>query len=277
MNPQSAQRKTLLAMLLAVSFLTLSQTACAEEKVFKIIDTEVHLDMVKNVNRDSPVDYYINAGESDGLNESMLLDVFREVEIKDKNTGKKNKIMLPVGEIKTIRLGRDISISRISSLVSTANTPVLKYKSVMIGDYVIPKQKAEDLNINNSAPQINKNNKASSAETILEPSTILFKYHQWQLSEEATVMLSKIYEQISKVDEYRIFIEGHTDNSGGEEYALRLSEMRAQTIANYFIKTKGVPKKRVSFKGLGAENPTTSNDTEEGRTKNRRAVISFTK
>lgn len=276
MNLQSAQRKTLLALLIAGSFLTLSQAACAEEKVFKIIDTEVHLDLVKNVNRDSPVDYYINAGEIDGLNESMLLDVFREVEIKDKNTGQKNKIMIPVGEIKIIRIGRDISISRISSLVSTADNPVLKYRSVMIGDYVIPKQRAEDLNINNSSPQINQNN-ASSAEAVLEPSTILFKYHQWQLSEETTVMLSKIYEQLSKVDGYRIFIEGHTDNSGGEEYNLRLSEMRAQTIADYFVKTKGVPKKRVSFKGYGAEKPTTSNDTEEGRSKNRRAVVSFTK
>lgn len=277
MNPQSAQRKTLLALLIAGYFLTLSQTACAEDKLFRIINTEVHLDMVKNVNRDSPVDYYVNAGEIDGLYESMLLDVFREVEIKDKNTGHKNKIMLPVGEIKIIRLGRDISISRTSSLVSAADTPVLKYRSVMIGDYVIPKQKAEDLNINNSAQQINKNNNASPAETILEPSTILFKYHQWQLSEEATELLSKTYDQLSKVDEYRIFIEGHTDNSGGEEYNLRLSEMRAQTIADYFVKTKGVPKKRVSFKGYGAEKPTVSNDTEEARAKNRRAVVNFTK
>lgn len=67
----------------------------------------------------------------------------------------------------------------------------------------------------------------------------------------------------------RIEIGGHTDAEGSESYNLRLSENRAKAVAEYLI-SKGVSEKRIQFKGYGKSCPIDTNETEEGRAKNRR-------
>lgn len=68
-------------------------------------------------------------------------------------------------------------------------------------------------------------------------------------------------------------IQGHTDNVGKKEYNLELSEKRAIAVMNYFI-SKGVPKERLTAKGYGISRPLASNDTDDGRAKNRRVQLS---
>ena len=69
-----------------------------------------------------------------------------------------------------------------------------------------------------------------------------------------------------------IEIGGHTDNTGNSEKNLRLSEERAKTVRDYLIK-HGIDAKRVIAKGYGDTKPIASNDTEEGRKRNRRTEI----
>ncbi|MDP4267189.1 MAG: OmpA family protein [Bacteroidota bacterium] len=69
-----------------------------------------------------------------------------------------------------------------------------------------------------------------------------------------------------------IEIGGHTDNTGNSEKNLRLSEERAKVVRDYLIK-HGIDAKRVSAKGYGDTKPIASNDTEEGRKKNRRTEV----
>ena len=64
-------------------------------------------------------------------------------------------------------------------------------------------------------------------------------------------------------------IGGHTDNIGSDEYNLDLSIRRAKSVINYLIK-HGVKKDRLSAKGYGEKQPILNNNTEEGRSKNRR-------
>lgn len=64
-------------------------------------------------------------------------------------------------------------------------------------------------------------------------------------------------------------IQGHTDNVGLPEDNQTLSEKRSLAVQKYLIE-KGVPSERLQARGYGATVPVASNDSEEGRSKNRR-------
>lgn len=70
-----------------------------------------------------------------------------------------------------------------------------------------------------------------------------------------------------------ILIEGHTDNTGPLALNMRLSQMRAESVRSYLI-SKNVRASRLGAKGYGSSVPIASNDTAEGRDKNRR--VEFT-
>ncbi|MEM6708390.1 MAG: OmpA family protein [Pseudomonadota bacterium] len=74
-------------------------------------------------------------------------------------------------------------------------------------------------------------------------------------------------------------IEGHTDDTGAESYNQQLSERRAQSVYNYLINQAGIPAARLTYVGYGESRPISSNDTNEGRQRNRRvsAVLSATR
>ena len=90
-------------------------------------------------------DFYINGGKDDGITESMVLDVYREKTVPDPDTGKSFEISVLVGQVKVISLFKDIAVTRIISLTSSDSTPVIRYRTVMLGDYVIPAVDGFDL------------------------------------------------------------------------------------------------------------------------------------
>jgi outer membrane protein assembly factor BamA len=72
----------------------------------------------------------------------------------------------------------------------------------------------------------------------------------------------------------QITIEGHTDNVDSHEWNMRLSINRARAVRDYLI-NKGVEKDRLRYMGYGPDRPIATNDTEEGREKNRRVEFSI--
>jgi len=67
---------------------------------------------------------------------------------------------------------------------------------------------------------------------------------------------------------------GHTDNIGDDKANQKLSESRALSVKQYIV-SKGVPAARISAVGYGASKPIASNESEEGRQKNRRTEVSI--
>lgn len=67
-------------------------------------------------------------------------------------------------------------------------------------------------------------------------------------------------------------IQGYTDNRGNAEFNRRLSENRARAVKHYMV-SKGVPESRLTTRGYGIENPVATNDTAEGRARNRRVEL----
>ncbi|MBP5397732.1 MAG: OmpA family protein [Bacteroidales bacterium] len=70
----------------------------------------------------------------------------------------------------------------------------------------------------------------------------------------------------------KIEVSGHTDNVGGAAYNQKLSEARAKAVYEYFV-SKGVNADRLSYAGYGMTRPIATNDTPEGREKNRRVEL----
>ncbi|HEX9869691.1 MAG TPA: OmpA family protein [Candidatus Tectomicrobia bacterium] len=72
---------------------------------------------------------------------------------------------------------------------------------------------------------------------------------------------------------YRVQVEGHTDSIGSDTYNQRLSQRRADSVKRYLVQHFRIPADRLVVKGLGESNPMASNDTPEGRDKNRRVEV----
>lgn len=98
---------------------------------------------------------------------------------------------------------------------------------------------------------------------------ILFEFDKSTMLQQSYSDLMRLYILLRKHPRMRIEIRGHTDSKGTDSYNQRLSEKRAQAVANYLIE-KGIPERRIRYKGYGKSLPIDNNDTEEGRAKNRR-------
>jgi outer membrane protein OmpA-like peptidoglycan-associated protein len=82
-------------------------------------------------------------------------------------------------------------------------------------------------------------------------------------------ILNQIRDILLKYPSYNLVISGHTDNTGSAPFNQKLSEDRARACYDYLI-TRGVSPRRLSSVGYGESRPIASNDTEAGRTLNRR-------
>jgi len=106
----------------------------------------------------------------------------------------------------------------------------------------------------------------------------LFDSGMANLSPEAVPLLQKIGE-IIKTTAYDVRIEGHTDNVPihTQKYPSNweLSTARAVSVLRYFVETHKVSPLRLSAEGFGEHQPLDSNDTAEGRARNRRVEIIF--
>jgi OmpA-OmpF porin, OOP family len=71
----------------------------------------------------------------------------------------------------------------------------------------------------------------------------------------------------------KIFVVGHTDNSGSVDHNLKLSQDRAQAVLQALVRDHGIAAARLKASGCGQYAPVASNDTEEGKAKNRRVEL----
>jgi OmpA-OmpF porin, OOP family len=93
----------------------------------------------------------------------------------------------------------------------------------------------------------------------------------------STKDLEKIYNLLIQAENSKLTIVGHTDNVGNSDANITLSKNRAQAIVNY-LKNKGIPESRFQLiDGKGANEPVADNNSESGKSQNRRVVVTFLK
>jgi OmpA-OmpF porin, OOP family len=98
---------------------------------------------------------------------------------------------------------------------------------------------------------------------------IFFDVNSATVKSDAYPMLDEAVRVLRNNPDLKVEIQGHTDNTGTAKYNLWLSQKRAESAMNYLV-DKGIDPGRLTAKGYGFEQPVASNDTPEGRAKNRR-------
>jgi outer membrane protein OmpA-like peptidoglycan-associated protein len=99
-----------------------------------------------------------------------------------------------------------------------------------------------------------------------------FDFDSAALKPENRETLSRIAGVLLASEGYRLFIDGHTDDIGTEEYNQRLSERRADSVRDYLVKA-GVPANIIEVKGFGKSNPLVPAKSNDAREKNRRVEL----
>ena len=101
-------------------------------------------------------------------------------------------------------------------------------------------------------------------------SDVTFAFGKADLKPQAQGVLDGIYGEIAQVKSANVKVAGYTDRIGSDAYNQKLSQKRAETVANYLV-AKGVPQNDISATGYGEANPVTG--TKCDAVKGRKALI----
>ena len=108
--------------------------------------------------------------------------------------------------------------------------------------------------------------------TLNMPGDVTYDYNKDTLQPRFYPVLNDVAKVLADYPSTYVDIVGHADSVGSDAYNLDLSRRRATTAANY-ITSQGVTAARLYVNGMGESQPIASNDTDEGRAKNRRVEI----
>lgn len=220
---------------------------------FRIIRVERPSDLGPGSGAEIGPDYYFNGGEADGLKAEMLLDIYRPVSIDDPFSGEQQEVRVFVGQVRIFHLFTHLAVGRIHALAPADQTPVIRYRTVMIGDYAVPSRKPL----------------AQPAHWVV-PSAFLFDLNSAALREGAKSILTRVKEIVAEDSRRHLLIEGYTCDLGSASYNRALSLRRARSTADFLLSLDRSLQGRIHTAGHGESRPVGPNAEEAGRRKNRR-------
>jgi outer membrane protein OmpA-like peptidoglycan-associated protein len=103
--------------------------------------------------------------------------------------------------------------------------------------------------------------------------SIFFSYNSDQIRDESQPTLNDIAELLKRHPDWKLSVEGHTDGIAGDAYNLDLSRRRAAAVKDALVKRYQVDMTRLTTAGYGKSRPKDTNDTLEGRARNRRVEL----
>ncbi len=159
-------------------------------------------------------------------------------------------IVLPVGNLYGFRAEAPGYYS-VSEQLDTRSLE--SYKEITRDLYLVPIEKDATIRLNN----------------------LFFDFAKYELRPESSSELDRLIQFLRSNPNIKISILGHTDNVGDEKRNVSLSMNRAQAVMQY-LATHGIEAGRMTSKGFGKSKPIESNETEDGRQKNRRVEFMIT-
>ena len=109
---------------------------------------------------------------------------------------------------------------------------------------------------------------------LVMPGNITFPTNGSELKTDFYNVLDSVALVLEEFDKTIIVVAGYTDSKGSDAYNQTLSEGRAKSVANYLM-AKKIVAARFETVGFGEKNPVADNNTEEGRTLNRRVELTL--
>lgn len=102
---------------------------------------------------------------------------------------------------------------------------------------------------------------------------IFFDFDKADIKPESEPTLKEIAKLLTDTPELAVAVVGHTDNKGAFDYNVELSSKRAAAVKKALVSQYGIDAKRLTAAGAGMMAPVATNDTEDGRAKNRRVGL----
>ncbi len=176
----------------------------------------------------------------------------------------------------------NVNVSKLVDEINSSN----KY----IQELIASKSKSDSLNMvltNNLTRSLSKDEMQDVDVKVLKgvvyislSDNMLYKSGSYEISDKAGSTLAKIAKIITDYKDYDVLIEGNTDNVPISKPNIRnnwdLSALRASSVVQALQNSFGVDPKRLTAGGRGEYNPVASNDTPDGKSKNRRTEIIIT-
>jgi outer membrane protein OmpA-like peptidoglycan-associated protein len=110
---------------------------------------------------------------------------------------------------------------------------------------------------------------------LIMPSNITFATDEFNIKSSFYPSLNSVAKVLYKYKDTSLDVIGHTDSVGKDDYNRNLSFQRAYSVADY-LQAQGIPANRLSPYGLGESQPIADNNSESGRSQNRRVELFIT-
>ena len=127
-------------------------------------------------------------------------------------------------------------------------------------------------------PKPQKPKKSENIDEVLSDvfDNLNFEIGKEEIKKDSFPYLDKLAETLLKAKNWVLEIQGHTDDKGSDDYNLKLSQSRADSVKKYLV-SKGIVADTITAKGFGEKNPIIANDSDANREKNRRVEFKITK
>lgn len=112
-----------------------------------------------------------------------------------------------------------------------------------------------------------------SGQVLIRLKGLAFPVGEASVPPEGQALLGKVQRAILTFGTPAVIVEGHSDSTGAPQKNLTLSRQRAESVKQFLVDGYGVSSDKISAVGLGSARPVASNDTVEGRARNRRIDV----
>ena len=144
-----------------------------------------------------------------------------------------------------------------------------------VGGVIGNKMDKQAREIDNALPGADVVRVGEGIKLVLNENAVRFDTNKATLTATAKANLDKLVKVFNEYPDTNIVIYGYTDNKGSVDYNLKLSQERANAVKSYLVKS-GLVSTRFTTTGMGIADPIESNDTDAGRSKNRRVEFAIT-
>ena len=110
--------------------------------------------------------------------------------------------------------------------------------------------------------------------TFTQDAGVYFETNKSAIKGASATTLDKLANILKEYPKSNVLVEGHTDAAGSEEYNWGLSQKRAESVTQYLV-AQGIDKSRFTTKWYGETQPRATNETTEGKAKNRRVELAI--
>jgi len=195
-------------------------------------------------------------------------------EVKTSSDGLNARIEVADGEIAEVRDGVEGANSKISALDSKTGQRF----DVLTGEVRTVDEKATVANNNaeratGAIITLDQKFRNRNQFTVAGEKSVYFKFNSSKLDSNYQSALDEIAEALTQNPDALVVMEGRTDAIGDKDYNFKLGERRIEAVKRYLAVEKGVPVYKLHHISFGPARPVASNDSREGREKNRAVTM----